>query len=403
MIFSPFLFNKFSFMYISSSSGMSSSTPPSNPDTGDAWYYSENGQIYIYYDGFWVESSSSNIGLQGDLGPTGATGPTGASLTGPTGATGNSGATGTDGNSSRICYSKTTLSSLSPTPTTITTSGSASYPPNDSWGAGTVWGATAPAIVAGESVYQSDGVYSPTTNNTVWNVPYLSNLKVGNLEAISTNTGSLTVTGTFKSNTAVISGTTMTGSGGVLYSTGLFAFGDSTSNITYNGSAININGLANFSSSNFTSPSDITANTSTPFSLFTFTKKNATTGLISIGTSFEFKTSLTNANSFVININLVLTGNNAWTATPAYQRIQGVLGPTASTLKQGGAPLTFVHQFNTNDWGSGAVNATTITAGITYNAAIYDSSGTLLSSNPADWQLLTLGSNNAFYQPLLGS
>jgi hypothetical protein len=195
----------------------------------------------------------------------------------------------------------------------------------------------------------------------------------------------------------------MTGSGGVLYSTGLFAFGDSTSNITYNGSAININGLANFSSSNFTSPSDITANTSTPFSLFTFTKKNATTGLISIGTSFEFKTSLTNANSFVININLVLTGNNAWTATPAYQRIQGVLGPTASTLKQGGAPLTFVHQFNTNDWGSGAVNATTITAGITYNAAIYDSSGTLLSSNPADWQLLTLGSNNAFYQPLLGS
>jgi hypothetical protein len=125
----------------------------------------------------------------------GPTGPTGASITGPTGATGNlgpTGTTGTNGNSSRICYSKTTLSSLSPTPTTITTSGSVSYPPNDSWGAGTVWGATAPAIVAGESVYQSDGVYSPSTNNTVWNVPYLSNLKVGQLSAISANLGTIT-------------------------------------------------------------------------------------------------------------------------------------------------------------------------------------------------------------------
>jgi hypothetical protein len=99
----------------------------------------------------------------------------------------------------------------------------------------------------------------------------------------------------------------------------------------------------------------------------------------------------------------VLTGNNGWTGTPAYQKIQAVLGPTARALRQGGSPLTFVYQFNTNDWGSGAANATTITAGISYAAAIYDSSGTLLSSSPASWQLITLGSNNAFYQPLLGS
>jgi len=134
-------------------------------------------------------------------GPTGATGPTGASVTGPTGATGNLGPTGDNGNSSRICYSKTTLSSLSPTPTTITTSGNTSYPPNDSWGAGTVWGATPPAIVAGESVYQSDGIYSPITGNTVWNVPYLSNLKVGQLSAISANLGTIT-TGQITNNSA---------------------------------------------------------------------------------------------------------------------------------------------------------------------------------------------------------
>ena len=98
----------------------------------------------------------------------------------------------TRGSTARICYSKTTLSSLNSTPTTITTTGSASFPPNNSWGTGTVWQATAPAIVAGESVYQSDGIYNPTTNQTVWNVPYLSALKVGELSAITANLGSVT-------------------------------------------------------------------------------------------------------------------------------------------------------------------------------------------------------------------
>lgn len=155
---------------------------------------------------------------------------------------GATGGTGTTGNSARVCYTKTISNSLATTPTTITTTGSTSYPPNGSWGADTIWQATAPTIVAGESVYQSDGIYSPATGNTVWNVPYLSNLKVGNLQAISTNTGSLIVTGDFKSSTAALSGTTMTGAGGILYANGTFAFGNSTNNITYNGSAITFNG-----------------------------------------------------------------------------------------------------------------------------------------------------------------
>lgn len=107
-------------------------------------------------------------------------------------ARGYAGDTGTTGASARICYSKTTLSSLDSSPATITTSGNASFPPNDSWGAGTVWQATPPAIVAGESVYQSDGIFSPTTGNTVWNVPYLSALKVGSLSAITANMGQIT-------------------------------------------------------------------------------------------------------------------------------------------------------------------------------------------------------------------
>jgi hypothetical protein len=108
------------------------------------------------------------------------------------GYAGDTGTTGTTGASARICYSKTTLTALASSPATITTSGNTSFPANGSWGADTVWQATPPTIVAGESVYQSDGIYSPTTNQTVWNVPYLSALKVGSLSAISANLGTIT-------------------------------------------------------------------------------------------------------------------------------------------------------------------------------------------------------------------
>ena len=119
------------------------------------------------------------------------------------GYAGTNGSTGTTGASSRICYTKTTLSSLASTPTTITTSGSSSFPPANSWGTGTSWQATPPTIVAGESVYQSDGIYDPSTGNTVWNVPYLSALKVGSLSAITANMGTLTA-GTIQNSAGTI-------------------------------------------------------------------------------------------------------------------------------------------------------------------------------------------------------
>jgi len=116
------------------------------------------------------------------------------------------GYSGTNGSSARVCYAKTTSSALATSPLTITTVGSTSFPPNNSWGGLTVWGATAPSIVAGESVYQSDGIYDPTTNNTVWNVPYLSTLKVGSLSAISANLGSITSGNITLDNTSSIKG-----------------------------------------------------------------------------------------------------------------------------------------------------------------------------------------------------
>lgn len=35
-----------------------SDSPPASPTAGDMWYNSGDGIQYIYYDGYWVESSS---------------------------------------------------------------------------------------------------------------------------------------------------------------------------------------------------------------------------------------------------------------------------------------------------------------------------------------------------------
>jgi hypothetical protein len=83
---------------------ISADTPPESADEGDAWFNSVTGQIFIYYDNYWVESASSNIGpagpaVTGPTGPAGADstvpGPTGS--TGPTGPQGNTGPTGAQG------------------------------------------------------------------------------------------------------------------------------------------------------------------------------------------------------------------------------------------------------------------------------------------------------------------
>jgi hypothetical protein len=179
------------------------------------------------------------------------------------GYAGDDGTPGDNGASFRICYSKTTLTSLNSTPATITTSGSATFPTNDSWGTGTIWQATPPAIVAGESVYQSDGIYDPVTGNTVWNVPYLSTLKVGSLSAITVNTGALTVQDALTINTLghIKGGQTAynTGTGFFLGYSGLdykFSIGSSTQSLVWDGTALTVtgnitgNGTATFTGSN---------------------------------------------------------------------------------------------------------------------------------------------------------
>lgn len=75
-----------------------SDTPPTGPgiDVGDSWFNSATGKVYVYYDSYWVETASSQVGAEGPTGPTGATGPEGPESTVP-GATGATGPTGPQG------------------------------------------------------------------------------------------------------------------------------------------------------------------------------------------------------------------------------------------------------------------------------------------------------------------
>lgn len=180
--------------------------------------------------------TSASIVVSGYAGTNGATGPTGGvGITGPTGGA---------GASSRIMYARI---ASNPVPVTGIVTVTGDNRPTGAqgsavWGASfnVTWYANDPDPSSNNSLYQADGIYNGST--TSWSTPYISALKVGALSAVSTNTGSLTVSGTLQSNTAAISGTTMTGSGGVLYANGNFAFGNSTTNIAFNGSQMTLNG-----------------------------------------------------------------------------------------------------------------------------------------------------------------
>ncbi len=202
---------------------------------------------------------------------------------------------GSAGNSARMMYAKAPSATTFTPGSTATTSGGTSFPgTGTNFGvSGLTWQQTPPVIVAGESLFQSDGIYSVTTGNTVWQTPYLSNLKVGSLSAITANLGVVsiaaagslhsgktsfadTTAGFFLGNDAgtprlaignaaknlkwdgtnltisgelsvgsvpAISGTTMTGAGARIYDDGRFVMGKAAQNLTYDGSGLYLNGF----------------------------------------------------------------------------------------------------------------------------------------------------------------
>jgi hypothetical protein len=166
------------------------------------------------------------------------------------GTGGTVGPTGAAGNSYRLAYAKVSGSSLATTPTTVTTSGNESggtpYPPTNSWGGGEVWSGTVPTFGANESIFQTDGIYSPISDNTVWGVPYLSALKVGSLSAISANLGSISSGNiTLDSSSSIKGGQTAYGVGTGFYlgySGGAYklSVGSGASSLLWNGSTLSI-------------------------------------------------------------------------------------------------------------------------------------------------------------------
>jgi hypothetical protein len=195
----------------------------------------------------WNVATENVFGYRQD-GSIGATGSTGA--TGATGSTGATGATGNNGNSSRMMYAKAASSTTFTPGSTDTTSGGTTFPDVTShFGiSGLTWQQTPPAIAANESLFQSDGIFTPSpgANTTVWQTPYLSNLKVGSLSAIVANLGFVNIA----AGGALSSGKTSTTD----YSTPGFYIGndggtpkilfgsDATHFIEYNGSSLNIKG-----------------------------------------------------------------------------------------------------------------------------------------------------------------
>jgi membrane-bound inhibitor of C-type lysozyme len=105
------------------------------------------------------------------------------------------GAAGTSGTSAARAYALYTCSPSAPTVTgsPVVTAGT-SLPSSGSWSpaSATAWSSNTQTPGSSQAMFQSDGLYNPVTNQTTWGVPYLSNFKVGSLEAITANMGTLT-------------------------------------------------------------------------------------------------------------------------------------------------------------------------------------------------------------------
>lgn len=115
---------------------------------------------------------------------------------GPQGDPGSTGSTGAIGNSAKRAYALYANGGFQYSTPTSTTSGADSAPPNNTWGSYpsqqvTAWTQTVQVPGTGQALYQTDGLYNNTS--ITWQPPYLSNFKVGSLQALSANLGSVEV------------------------------------------------------------------------------------------------------------------------------------------------------------------------------------------------------------------
>lgn len=235
---------------------------------------------------------------------------------------------GSDGASSRICYAKSTSTSLSSLPATYQTTGNATFPPTNTWGGSETWQATPPSLAVNEALFQSDGIYNPMTNLTTWNAPYLSNFKVGQLSAISADLGTVTAGELIitepANTTPLISGTTMTGAGSHLYSDGKFALGNASGNIVFDGTTVYINGfLQTLQSGTPTSVNTYVNGTNSTYTAYTFSVTKA--GVVSLsmfGSFFTVSRTTSAVESVNCEYDFVLKNSSGTTVATARSYLQ---------------------------------------------------------------------------------
>lgn len=127
-------------------------------------------------------------------------------IQGPQGIKGDKGDTGsgTSGASTHRAYIATANSTTAPSWTAGTTTQSGAAPAG--------WSLTPVTLSLGQAQWQVDGTTPAGSTTTTWSTPYPSYFKVDTLEAVTTNTGNLTVSGTIKV------GTTASTTNGILIS-----------------------------------------------------------------------------------------------------------------------------------------------------------------------------------------
>jgi hypothetical protein len=155
-----------------------------------------------------------------------------------------------------------------------------------------------------------------TATAITWSNPYLSNLKVGSLSAISADLGTITAGDLQIGSSPAVSGTTMTGNGSHLYSDGKFAMGTSSKNFVFNGTDVFLNGFLRGASA--------TTSTGTPINnlttLTTFTTTKINTLLVSItGTAIQLIANPNITVNQVDNSVVAYIYNNSGTQVAAQQ------------------------------------------------------------------------------------
>lgn len=98
---------------------------------------------------------------------------------------------GSTGASAAIAYTLIDGFTLNSTPSSFVANGKA-LPTTGTWGETRAWTSQPSVPAAGQAVFQSNGIYDPTTDKTTWGLPYLSALRVGSLSAITANLGAIT-------------------------------------------------------------------------------------------------------------------------------------------------------------------------------------------------------------------